>query len=84
MAEWQRATQQRQYELRQQSLAVACPLPSCQAAPNQLCSYVGARIDPETGRTIAMERTTRTAHLERLAVFTGGQLYGYTLHRLAQ
>ncbi len=82
VSEWRHATSQRQYELRKQSLTVACPLPGCMAEPGHPCSYMGARIDHETGRTIAMERITRTAHLERLAVFTDGQLYGYTLRGL--
>lgn len=80
VAVWRTSTVVAQYQLRQESLAVDCPL--CQAAAGEPCGYTGPRIDSETGRTVAMEWITRSAHLERLATFTGGRLFGYTLRHL--
>jgi hypothetical protein len=82
VTEWRTADSPRQYQLRQEAHAVACPRPDCEAQPEEWCSYSGAKIDNETGQIIGMQRITRSAHLERLAVFTGGRLYGYTLHAL--
>lgn len=79
---WPWAGAVEQYRLREQAQAVDCPLPGCLADAGQPCSYLGPSIDPETGRTVAMVRILRPAHLERLAVLTGGRLYGYTLRSL--
>lgn len=82
VAAWTHAAPQEQYLFRTESLVVACPLPGCGAQPGEPCSYLGPRIDSATGATVAMERITRAAHLERLAVFTDGRLFGYTLRKL--
>jgi hypothetical protein len=82
--EWRTAGPVRQHQLRQESVVVDCPLLGCLALAGEPCSYVGPVTDLETGRTVAMAQITRSAHLERLAVFTGGRLYGYTLRKAAR
>ena len=82
VAGWTHATPQEQYELRREAQAVTCPLPSCGAAPGESCGYLGPVIDAETGQTTGMEWVFRPSHQERLAAFTGGRLFGYTLRKL--
>jgi hypothetical protein len=80
VAAWPTAGSVEQYRLRQESLVVDCP--RCHVHAGEPCGYEGAKIDSETGLTVGMQWITRSAHLERLAVFTDGRLYGYTLRKL--
>lgn len=65
------------------SIAVACPL--CGAEPGETCTYEAGAYDMETGESLRRLQTfTRVPHHERVAVFTDGDLFGYTLRRLEQ
>lgn len=66
---------------RRDSIAATCPL--CHAKPKQPCTYQGGTYDMETGESLRRLQTfTRAPHHERVAVYTDGDLFAYTLRWL--
>lgn len=63
------------------ALGVTCPL--CGAQPGETCTYpLAIRSDDDTQRFLRWELVERTPHQPRVAVATGGKLYGYALRQL--
>jgi hypothetical protein len=60
--------------------AVTCPV--CAAGPREACTYAHALRADETGLFVRWERFQRSPHHARVAVATGGAVYGYSLRGL--